>query len=261
MLKPVQVWRALVLALAALVIAPQGIAADQGESTITVFGAASLTDVLQDLGDAFTRETAIPVRFSFASSATLARQIESGAPADLFFSADLEWMDYLQARALIRPATRIDMVGNRLILVAPVDSKVALKIEPHFPLAAALGNGRLATGDPDSVPVGRYAKQALVTLGVWDSVSARLVRADSVRAALAFVDRGEVPLGIVYATDALADKKVRFVDAFPDSSHAPIIYPAALTNVAKPDAARFLAYMRGPAGALAFKRYGFTPLH
>ena len=252
---------ASVLALGALLFAPRVFAANDGKTPITVFGAASLTDVLQDLGDTFTKDTSIPVRFSFASSSVLARQIENGAPADLFFSADLEWMDYLQARALIRPATRVDMVGNQLILVAPVDSKVTLKIEPHFPLAATLGKGRLATGDPDSVPAGRYAKEALIALGVWDSVSARLVRADSVRAALAFVDRGETPLGIVYATDALADKKVRFIDAFPADSHEPIIYPAALTNVANADAAKFLAYMRGPAGDLAFKRYGFAPLH
>ncbi len=250
-----------VLVLGALWFAPPVFAANDAKHPITVFGAASLSDVLQDLGDAFTKDTSIPVRFSFASSAALARQIENGAPADLFFSADLEWMDYLQARALIRPATRVDMVGNQLILVAPVDSKVSLKIEPHFPLAATLGKSRLATGDPDSVPAGRYAKEALIALGVWDSVSARLVRADSVRAALAFVDRGETPLGIVYATDALADKKVRFVDAFPAASHEPIIYPAALTNVADADAAKFLAYMRGPAGDLAFKRYGFEPLH
>jgi len=257
--RPAALWP--VLALGACLVAPQLPAANDGKTPITVFGAASLSDVLQDLGDAFTKDTSIPVRFSFASSSALARQIENGAPADLFFSADLAWMDYLQSRALIRTATRVDMVGNQLILVAPLDSKVTLKIEPHFPLAATLGKGRLATGDPDSVPVGRYAKEALITLGVWDSVSARLVRADSVRAALAFVDRGETPLAIVYATDALADKKVRFVDAFPAASHAPIIYPAALTNVANPDAAKFLAYMRGPAGDLAFKRYGFTPLH
>jgi molybdate transport system substrate-binding protein len=250
-----------VLVLGALLFVPQVFAANDAKTPITVFGAASLTEVLQDLGDAFTKDTSIPLRFSFASSSALARQIENGAPADLFFSADLEWMDYLQARALIRPATRVDMVGNQLILVAPVDSKVTLKIEPHFALAAALGKGRLATGDPDSVPAGRYAKEALIALGVWDSVSARLVRADSVRAALAFVDRGETPLGVVYATDALADKRVRFVDAFPAESHEPIIYPAALTNVANADAAKFLAYMRGPAGDLAFKRYGFAPLH
>jgi molybdate transport system substrate-binding protein len=201
------------------------------------------------------------VRFSFAASSTLARQLENGSPADIFFSADLQWMDYLQARALIQPATRHDMLGNQLVLIAPMDSKVTLKIEPHFPLAATLGKGRLATGDPDSVPVGRYAKEALTVLGVWDAVAARLVRADSVRSALAFVDRGEAQLGIVYATDALVDKNVRFVDAFPASSHAPIIYPAALTTAAKPDAAKFLTYLRGPAGDLAFKRYGFTPLH
>ncbi|MGO9930913.1 MAG: molybdate ABC transporter substrate-binding protein [Steroidobacteraceae bacterium] len=257
MMKIARAW----LVLGTLFFAAQIPAANEGSAAITVFGAASLTDVLQDLGDAFTRETSIPVRFSFAASSTLARQIENGSPADLFFSADLQWMDYLEAKGLIQPATRHDMLGNQLILVAPVDSKVTLKIEPHFPLAATLGKGRLASGDPDSVPVGRYAKEALITLGVWDSVSARLVRADSVRSALAFVDRGEATLGIVYATDALVDKNVRFVDAFPADSHAPIIYPAALTNVAKPDAAKFLAYMRGPAGDVAFKRYGFTPLH
>jgi len=249
------------LALSTLVFAPQVIGADARKPAITVFAAASLTDVLQDLGDAFTSETSIPVRFSFAASSTLARQLENGSPADIFFSADLQWMDYLQARALIQPATRHDMLGNQLVLIAPMDSKVTLKIEPHFPLAATLGKGRLATGDPDSVPVGRYAKEALTALGVWDAVAARLVRADSVRSALAFVDRGEAQLGIVYATDALVDKNVRFVDAFPASSHAPIIYPAALTIAAKPDAAKFLTYLRGPASDLAFKRYGFTPLH
>jgi molybdate transport system substrate-binding protein len=179
----------------------------------------------------------------------------------LFFSADLEWMDYLQSRKLIQPATRHDVLGNQLVLIAPADSKIILKIEPHFALAATLGKGRLATGDPDSVPVGRYAHEALANLGVWDEVSARLVRADSVRSALAFVDRGEAALGIVYTTDALIDKKVRVVDAFPAGTHMPIVYPAALTIGAKPEAAKFLAYIRGPAGSVAFKHYGFTPLH
>jgi len=249
------------LLLCGLVLAPQVFAAAPDKPAITVFAAASLTNVLQDLGDAFTNETSIPVRFSFAASSALARQIENGSPADIFFSADLEWMDYLQTKGLIQPATRQDMLGNQLVLVAPLDSKVVLKIEPHFPLASTLGNGRLATGDPDSVPVGRYAKQALISLGVWDSVAARLVRADSVRSALAFVDRGEAALGIVYATDAMVDKNVRFVDAFPAASHAPIVYPAALTAAGKPDAAKFLRYLRGPAGDLVFKQYGFTPLH
>jgi len=229
--------------------------------SITVFAAASLTNVLQELGDGFTKETSISVRFSFAASSALARQIENGSPADVFFSADLEWMDYLQARNLIQPGTRHNVLGNRLVLIAPTDSKVRLKIEPGFALATALGKGRLATGDPDAVPAGRYAREALTTLGVWAEVADRLVRADSVRSALAFVDRGEVPLGIVYETDALIDKQVRVVDVFPDNSHLPIVYPVALTSRAGADAAKFVAYLRGPAGEIAFKAHGFKTLH
>jgi molybdate transport system substrate-binding protein len=236
-------------------------AAVTGKSPITVFAAASLTNALQDLGDAFTKETSIPVRFSFAASSALARQIENGAPADIFFSADLEWMDYLQTRNLIQRDSRRNLLGNRLVLIAPADSRIKLKIEPHFQLAAALGKGHLATGDPDSVPVGRYAREALTTLGVWSDVADHLVRADSVRSALAFVDRGEAQLGIVYETDALIDKQVRVVDVFPADSHLPIVYPAALTGAARPDAAKFLTYVQGHAGELAFKSYGFTPLH
>ena len=228
--------------------------------SITVFAAASLTNVLQELGDGFTKETSIPVRFSFAASSALARQIENGSPADVFFSADVEWMDYLQARNLIQPDTRHNVLGNRLVLIAPTDSKVKLKIEPGFALATALGKGRLATGDPDAVPAGRYAREALTTLGVWAEVADRLVRADSVRSALAFVDRGEAPLGIVYDTDALIDKQVRVVDVFPDNSHLPIVYPVALTSRAGADAAKFVAYLRGPAGDIAFKAHGFNRL-
>jgi molybdate transport system substrate-binding protein len=235
--------------------------AAESDKAITVFAAASLANVLQDLGDAFTKDSLIPVRFSFAASSALARQIENGSRADIFFSADLEWMDYLQARNLVQSATRHDMVENQLVLIAPLDSKVSLKIGPHFALVAALGKSRLATGDPDSVPVGRYAHEALAHLGVWDQVEARLVRADSVRSALAFVDRGEAALGIVYATDARIDKNVRVVDVFPAASHMPIVYPAALATGANAAAAKFLAYIRGPAGDLAFQHYGFTPLH
>jgi molybdate transport system substrate-binding protein len=235
--------------------------AAEDKPSITVFAAASLTNVLQELGDGFTKDASTPVRFSFAASSALARQIENGSRADLFFSADLEWMDYLQSRRLIQPATRHDILGNQLVLIAPADSKIVLKIEPHFALAATLGKGRLATGDPDSVPVGRYAHEALANLGVWDDVAARLVRTDSVRSALAFVDRGEAALGIVYATDALIDKKVRVVDTFPAATHLPIVYPVALTTGAKADAAQFLAYIRGPAGSAAFQHHGFTPLH
>jgi molybdate transport system substrate-binding protein len=251
--------RSCLLLLVSLLGGPS-FAAAADRPAITVFAAASLTNVLQELGDGFTKETSVPVRFSFAASSALARQIENGAPADVFFSADLEWMDYLQTRNLIQRGTRHDVLGNRLVLIAPADSKIKLKIEPHFAMVAALGKGRWATGDPDAVPVGRYAREALTTLGVWNDLADRVVRADSVRSALAFVDRGEVPLGIVYETDALIDKKVRVVDVFPANSHLPIIYPIALTSAAKTDAAGFVAYIRGPAGAIAFKAYGFTPL-
>jgi molybdate transport system substrate-binding protein len=249
------------LALSALIVGLPSWSADLDKPAIVVFGAASLTNVLQELGDGFTKQSSIPVKFSFAASSTLARQIESGAPADVFFSADLEWMDYLQSRNLIQRESRQDALGNRLVLIAPADSTVKLKIEPHFRLAAILVKGRLATGDPDSVPVGRYAQSALTKLGVWKDVADRLIRADSVRSAMAFVDRGEAPLGIVYETDALIDKKVRVVDVFPDDTHQPIVYPIALTSVAKTDAAKFVAYIRGPAGDVAFKAYGFVPLH
>jgi molybdate transport system substrate-binding protein len=227
---------------------------------IVVFAAASLTNALQDLGDAFTKQTSNPVKFSFAASSALARQIENGAPADVFFSADIDWMDYLQKRNLIQPASRHDVVGNHLVLIAPSDSAIELKIKPHFPLATALGDKRLATGDPESVPVGRYAQAALTSLGVWDEVADRIIRADSVRSALVFVDRGEAPLGIVYQTDAMIDKHVRVVDIFPPTSHAPIVYPIALTVSAKPEAAKFAAYIESPAADVTFKAYGFVRL-
>src|SRR6266403_758955 len=247
--------------LAACVVGAQACAADEDKPSITVFAAASLTNALQELGDGFTKDTSIAVRFSFAASSALARQIENGSRADVFFSADLEWMDYLQSRNLIQPATRHDVLGNQLVLVAPADSKIVLKIQPHFALAAILGKGRLATGDPDSVPVGRYAREALTKLGVWNDIEARLVRADSVRSALLFVDRGEAPLGIVYATDAQIDKKVRVVDVFPEDTHVPIVYPLALTTVAKAESIKFTDYIRGPVGDATFKKYGFVALH
>ena len=235
-------------------------ASAQGDASV-VFAAASLTDAVQELGVDFTKSSGVPVKFSFAASSTLARQIESGAPADVFFSADIEWMDYLQTRQLIQPGSRRDLLGNRLVLVAPADSTLRLTIEPHFALAAALGNGRLATGDPDSVPVGRYARAALTSLGVWNSVEGRLVRADNVRAAMAFVDRGEAPLGIVYRTDALVDKGVRIVDTFPDGTHPPIIYPIALRAGAQRQAVQFTDFLRTPTAAAVFVKYGFVPYH
>jgi molybdate transport system substrate-binding protein len=247
-------------------LASPAFAADGERPPVMVFAAASLTNALQDLGDGFERDTSVRIKFSFAASSALARQIESGAPADIFFSADREWMDYLEKRNLIQASSRHDVLGNRLVLIAPADSLIKLHIAPKFPLAVALGNGRLATGDPDAVPAGKYAKEALTTLGIWGDVAEHIVPADSVRSALAFVDRGEAPLGIVYETDALIDKHVRVVDVFPANTHEPIVYPIALTGAgkdetARADAAKFVAYVRGPAGDAAFKSYGFRPLH
>jgi molybdate transport system substrate-binding protein len=228
------------------------------ERVLTVFAAASLTNVLEDVGKAYTAESRVPVRFSFAASSALARQIESGAPADVFVSADQEWMNYLQTRNLIAPATRSNIVSNTLVLVAPADSTLQLHIAPDFALAAALGEkGRLATGDPASVPVGRYAQAALQKLGVWASVESRLIPADSVRTALNFVSRGEAPLGIVYSTDAKIDPKIRVVDVFPASTHEPITYPAAATAMAGADAAGFVRFLQGATARTIFDKAGF----
>lgn len=227
---------------------------------ILLFAAASLTDAMQEIGAAYEKTAHVTVKSSFDSSSVLARQIEAGAKADVFFSADTAWADYLESRNLIQPASRENVLGNRLVLIAPAQSHIELKIAPHFPLAAALGDGRLATGDPDSVPVGRYARSALTALGVWDEIAPRLARAENVRVALLYVDRGEAPLGIVYASDALADKRVRVVDTFPENTHEPIVYPIALTASARGQAAGFIAYLRGPRGRDIFVKYGFTVL-
>lgn len=227
---------------------------------ILVFAAASLTNVLGELSAEWEKTSGVAVKLSFAASSVLARQVEAGSSADVFVSADQEWMDYLQARNLIDKASRRNLVGNRLVLIAPADSRLELKIAPGFKLAEALGNGRLATGDPDTVPVGRYARSALTTLGVWDEVADRLVRADNVRSAMLFVARGEVPLGIVYATDAAVDSKVRVIDMFPANTHAPITYPAAALKSAKPEAASFIAYLAGEQARVAWRKFGFVEL-
>ncbi len=244
------------LAVALLLLATS--AANAAERLLTVFAAASLTNVLQEIGDAYTAETRTPVRFSFAASSALARQIESGAPADVFVSADQEWMDYLQTRSLIAPKTRVNVVTNSLVLIAPADSTLQFKVAPNFALAAALGaNGRIATGDPASVPVGKYAKAALTSLGVWAGVESRVIAADNVRTALNFVARGEAPVGIVYSTDAKSEARVKVLDTFPASSHDPITYPAAATVTADDDAAAFLTYLRSPKARAAFTKAGF----
>jgi molybdate transport system substrate-binding protein len=226
---------------------------------LTVFAAASLKTALDDAAAVYAGERrAPPARISYAASSALARQIEQGAPADLFLSADAGWMDYLAAKGLIRPGTRRDLFTNHLALVAPRDSGVKLQIKPGFPLAAALGSSRLAMAGPD-VPAGRYGQAALAALGVWDSVKDKTARGENVRAALQFVARGEAPLGVVYDTDALSDPAVRIVGLFPDSSHPPIVYPGATVS-ANPAAGAFLTWLHGPRGAAVFRKYGFAAL-
>jgi len=244
--------------LLALVLLLAAVAGQAAERIVTVFAAASLTDVLEEVGKAYTAANQVPVRFSFAASSALARQIESGAPADVFVSADQEWMNFLETKDLIRPDTRRDIVSNSLVLIAPASSKLVLHIEPGFKLAAALGkNGRLATGDPASVPVGKYARAALTKLGVWDSVQTRIIPADNVRTALNFVALGEAPLGIVYATDARGQTRVRVVDTFPAASHEPISYPAAVVGNAGADAIGFVRFLGSDTAQLIFERAGF----
>jgi molybdate transport system substrate-binding protein len=226
---------------------------------LIVLAASSLTDALNELAPAFTQATHRGVKVSYAASSALARQIEAGAPADVFMSADTDWMEYLQTRHLIDAGSRRNVLGNRLVLISPADSTVTIRIAPHFALARLLGDGRLATGNPDSVPVGRYAKDALTRLQVWDQVKDRVAAADNVRAALALVARGEAPLGIVYRTDALVEKKVRIVAEFPARSHDPIDYPIAITAQAQPGAADFVKFLLTPDAQAVFAKYGFEP--
>jgi molybdate transport system substrate-binding protein len=231
--------------------------AADGKSQVVVYAAASLTDAVTEIGNAFTRETGIPVQVSFAASSALAKQIEAGAPAELFFPADQEWMDYLEQKQLLKVGSRHDVVGNKLVLIAPASGKANVKITSGPALLAAIGSARVATGDPDSVPVGKYAKAALTKLGAWDGVKARMVRAENVRSALAFVARGEAPFGIVYLTDAKLDKNVKVLDTFPASTHPPITYPIALTTKADADAERFLKYVSGKSASATFEKFGF----
>ncbi|HEY6455983.1 MAG TPA: molybdate ABC transporter substrate-binding protein [Steroidobacteraceae bacterium] len=254
---------ATLLSLSLLSAAPADsqaqVAAGDAQPNLIVLGASSLTDALNEIGPAFTARTHRGVTLSYAASSALARQIEAGAPADVFVSADIQWMDYLQTRHLIGSGTRRNVLGNRLVLISPADSTVSVKIAPHFALAKLLGDGRLATGNPDSVPVGKYARSALTRLGVWNQVQDKIAAADNVRAALALVARGEAPLGIVYRTDALIEKKVRIVADFPASSHDPIIYPAAATARAPAAAADFVKFLASPAAQAIFAKYGFDP--
>ena len=249
----------LAVVLAACLAMPAAFA--QAGASVTVFAAASLRNALDEAVGSYSKNTGTKVAVSYAASSALARQIEALAPAELFISADLEWMDYLQSRQLIRPATRVNLLGNRLVLIAPSDSKASFPVDRNMPLVRTLGDGRLAMADPESVPAGKYAKAALEALGAWGAVAPRLARAENVRAALAFVARGECPLGIVYATDAAAEPRVRIVGAFPAGTHPPIVYPAAITATAKSaGAANLLQFLGSAAAKPVFEKHGFTVL-
>ncbi len=244
-------WLAVVTALAAPSLAREG-------GQVVVFAAASMTEAVQALAERFAARSGVDVLASFAASSALARQIENGAPADVYISADRRWMDRLAERRLIDADSRCEVARNRLVLIAPRNSPLALTIAPGFALAAALGDGRLAIGDPDHVPAGAYGRQALAALGVWAAVEHRLVRSVDVRAALALVARGETPVGVVYATDAAISDQVRVVDAFPATSHDPIVYPAGRTAVSRnPAAAEFLAFVASPEGREILASHGF----
>lgn len=244
-------------------VAPPPALAQAGQpKALLVFAAASLKNALDAVDARVEQDKGMKVLASYAASSALARQIEAGAPADVFISADLDWMNYLARKNLIRPQTRANLLGNDLVLVAPSDSTATVAIRPGFPLAVLLGQGRLAMADPDAVPAGKYGKAALEKLGVWDSVKSRIAPAENVRAALLLVARGESPFGIVYRTDAAVEPSVKVVGTFSEDTHPPIVYPIAVTASSKlPEkAAAYVAYLRSaPAGAL-FEKQGFTVL-
>jgi molybdate transport system substrate-binding protein len=253
--------RLAALAAAALIAFAGALPAGSQESGPVVFAAASLKNALDDVNAAWKAETGKSAVISYAASSALARQIEGGAPADVFFSADLTWMDYLADRKLIRADSRAELLGNSIVLVAPTDSAVTAVVGKDFPLKDLLAGGKLAMGAVDSVPAGRYGKAALEKLGVWGQVRDDVAQAENVRAALLLVSRAEAPLGIVYRTDAAADAGVKVVGAFPADSHPAIVYPVALTaESAHPDAAAFVAYLSTDAAKALFEKQGFTVL-
>lgn len=231
------------------------------QRSITVFAAASMKNALDDVDDAFTRQSGVNVVASYAASSALIKQIEQGAPADVYLSADLKWMDYGEEKNLIDGGSRSNLLGNRLVLIAPKDSKIGtVTIGPGFDIAALAGDGRIAVGDVRAVPAGLYAKAALEKLGAWAAAEPKLAMAENVRAALVLVARGEAPLGIVYETDAKIEPVVKIVGVFPEDSHPPIVYPVALTARAAPAATPYLGFLRTAAAKTIFERYGFRVL-
>jgi molybdate transport system substrate-binding protein len=231
----------------------------RAEEAVRVFAAASLTNALNDIGAVWQKAGHPAPSLAYAASAALARQIDAGAPADLFASADLKWMDYLDTRARLQPGTRINLLGNQLVLIAPGNAPFTARLEPGSDLATRFG-GRLCTGEPGAVPVGTYAKQGLTALGLWDALAARLVGTEDVRAALAFVERGECGAGIVYATDAAISAHVTVVGTFPAATHDPIVYPFALVKDARAPARDFLDFLGTAPASAIFRRYGFDVL-
>jgi molybdate transport system substrate-binding protein len=230
----------------------------QGKS-LTVFAAASMKNALDDIGAAYTAKSGVKIVASYAASSALAKQIEQGAPADIFASADTDWMDYAIAKRTISEPTRINLLGNSIVLIAPKDSRLdKVAIGAGFDLAKLAGDGRIATGDVKAVPSGKYAKAALEKLGAWQAAEPKFAMAESVRAALALVARREAPLGIVYSTDAKVEPGVKIVGTFPTDSHPAIIYPVAATATAKPEAAGYLTFLRSPAAKTIFEKYGFV---
>ena len=251
---------AAVVSIGALPLCAQAQQTTDGRS-ILVFAAASMKNALDDVDAAFAKQTGIAAVASYDASSALMKQIEQAAPADVFISADQKWMDYGSQQHLIDDKTRVNLLGNTLVLIAGKDSKLgAVTIGPNTDLAGLAGSGRIATGDVRAVPVGLYAKQALQKLGLWDAVEPKLAMVGNVRAALVLVARGEAPLGIVYATDAKVEPAVKIIAAFPDDSHEPIVYPAAATRSAKPAAALYLGFLRSAAARAIFERYGFSVL-
>lgn len=231
------------------------------EKTITVFAAASMKNALDDIDAAYAAKTGVRITVSYGPSSGLARQIEQGAPADVFISADTDWMDHAIAKKTIDEASRVNLLGNSLVLIAPKDSKIEnVDIGPGFDLARLAGDGRIATGDVKSVPAGKYARAALEKLGSWQAAEAKFAMADNVRAALTLVARGEAALGIVYATDARVEPGVKVVGTFPADSHPAIVYPLAATTTARPETAAYLAFLRSTAAKNIFEKYGFKYL-
>ena len=248
--------RWLVLAFA---LASASFSSAHAAEPLTIFAAASLKNVIDQTGLAYTAKTGIEVKASYAASSVLAKQIEQGAPADIFASADLEWMDYVAKRQLIRPQTRINLLGNALVVIAPKSAALQRLTLDRAAFLAALGSdGKLVTGEVNSVPVGKYAKMALTSLGIWTDVEARIAGVDNVRAALTFVVRGEAPLGVVYATDAAVEPNVKILATFPETSHPAIIYPFAVTTSGRNEAAQFIEFLRSPEVGTIFLKAGFN---